>query len=89
MGKSLSVYCSVNFSNTLRSTLPKIWKGSCARVQAVTEVVLIPPLKHDDTSLGGNNIGRQKRAYTPDPEMKSNKIGQPRGIPYEYKAGTK
>lgn len=70
----------------LRSTLPKPWKGRCARVQAVTEVVLIPPLKDDDTSLGGNNIGRQKRAYTPDPEIKIDKIGQPRGIPSEYKA---
>ena len=73
-------------NETLRSTLPKLWKGRCARVQAITEVILIPPLKDDDTSLGGNNIGRRKRAYTPDPEIRIYEIGQPKGIPYEYKA---
>ncbi len=70
----------------LRSTLPKPWKGRCARVQAITEIVLIPPLKDDDTSLGDNKIGRQKRAYTPDPAIKIDDIGQPRGIPTEFKA---
>ena len=55
-------------------------------MQAITEIVLIPPLKDDDTSLGDNKIGRQKRAYTPDPAIKIDNIGQPRGIPTEFKA---
>ena len=54
----------------LRSTIPNFWKGRCARVQAVMEIVLLPSLKNIDTSLGDNDISRQKRAYTPDPLVK-------------------
>ena len=31
-------------NKTLRATLPKLWKGRCARVQVVTEVVILPSL---------------------------------------------
>ena len=68
------------------STLPNLWKGRCASVQAVTGIVLLPSLKDVDTSLGVNDISRRKRAYTPDPLVKLYSIGQPRNIPDMYKA---
>lgn len=37
-------------------------KGGGARLPAVTHVVLIPPIKDDDTSLGDADKGRRERA---------------------------
>ena len=73
-------------NDILRSTLSNFWKGRCARVQAVMEIVLLPSLKNIDTSLGDNDISRRKRVYTPDPLVKIDSIGQPRDIPNMYKA---
>ena len=80
----------INFGSVvnkkLRSTLPKLWKGRCARVQVVTEIVLLPSLEEGDVSLGNKGLSRSKRAYTPDPDVKIDSIGQPRGIPNKFKA---
>jgi len=59
--------------------LPPDWTRLCARVMLAQSTVILP-IKHE------TGFQRMKRAYTPDPEIKLDAIGQPRGIPNEFKA---
>ncbi|XP_063044134.1 uncharacterized protein LOC134438485 isoform X3 [Engraulis encrasicolus] len=78
----------------LRNTLPKDWGGLCARVaamqdSAVLSVVPNSTLTNDFPS--GNKVGGSRKArsviqpYKPDPQVYLDPIGQPRGIPPQYK----
>ena len=69
-------------STTLRSVLPLDWKGRCARVQAVMEVVMFK----NTNSVIGQHLHRTKITYKQDPKVWIDRIGQPRGIPEEFKA---
>ncbi|XP_048034381.1 uncharacterized protein LOC125260187 isoform X2 [Megalobrama amblycephala] len=71
----------------LRATLPKGWKGICARVRLAQEVVMVDWDPDDETPSQHVTPGhRAKRAYKPDPNVVIDAIGQPRGIPHEFKA---
>lgn len=72
----------------LRLKLPGGWTGLCARVKAVQEVAIN---KWDEKSsqdkkdeMKGKD--RYKRDYRSDPAVALDSIGQPRGIPNEFKA---
>jgi len=53
---------------------------------AATEVVILPSLKEEDSSLETNELHRHRRVYEPDPNVTIDRIGQPRGIPDQFKA---
>lgn len=66
--------------------LPKGWKGTCTRVRLIQEIQIIEwdfdnKLEKKDTS---NH--RVKRSYEPDPKVYLDPIGQPRGVPNQFKA---
>ena len=63
----------------LMAKLPPDWTGLCARVMLAQSTVILP-IKHE------TGFQRMKRAYTPDPAVRLDAIGQPRGIPNEFKA---
>ncbi|XP_078067312.1 uncharacterized protein LOC144492771 [Mustelus asterias] len=63
----------------LLAKLPQNWKGLCARVMLAQSTVILPVEKEIKSQ-------KVKRAYTPDPTVKLDAIGQPRGIPNEFKA---
>ncbi|XP_072347335.1 uncharacterized protein [Scyliorhinus torazame] len=63
----------------LLATLPPDWHGLCARVMLAQSTVILPV----ESSITSR---RAKRAYTLDPNVKLDAIGQPRGIPNEFKA---
>ncbi len=69
----------------LRATLPKDWKGMCTRVRMVQEITLIEG-DLDEVKQPQPKRRRAKRAYEKDPNVSLDIIGQPRGIPEEYKA---
>lgn len=68
----------------LRATLPKGWTGKCARVRMIQEITMVNwnPEQPADIS---KRTERMKRAYTPDPQVHIDDIGQQRGIPNEFK----
>ncbi|XP_072371442.1 uncharacterized protein [Scyliorhinus torazame] len=63
----------------LLARLPLDWKGLCARVMLAQSTVILPV-------ENGIKSQRIKRAYTLDPNIQMDAIGQPRGIPNEFKA---
>jgi len=71
----------------LRTTLID-WKGLCVRVRLAQHVGIVnwnpndQPLEKDWSKPNQ----RMKRAYTKDASVYLDAIGQPRGIPHEYKA---
>ncbi|XP_036826014.1 uncharacterized protein LOC110489625 isoform X3 [Oncorhynchus mykiss] len=66
--------------NKLMNVLPDGWIGLCALVRAIQQVTIIKS-PHDDYVKF-----RVKRAYEKDPEVYLDAIGQPRGVPQEFKA---
>ncbi|KAJ8348779.1 hypothetical protein SKAU_G00273680 [Synaphobranchus kaupii] len=70
----------------LRATLPKGWKGICARVQLLQEVTIVKWEGQIDEEVWRDKPSRVKRAYEADPRVTIDSVGQPRGIPEEYKA---
>uniref|UniRef100_A0A673ZJP8 Uncharacterized protein n=3 Tax=Salmo trutta TaxID=8032 RepID=A0A673ZJP8_SALTR len=66
--------------NKLLNVLPEGWIGLCALVRAVQQVdiIKIPQVEHVKT--------RTKREYESDPKVYLDTIGQPRGVPTEFKA---
>lgn len=74
----------------LRATLKEGWKGLCTRVRLAQAVGIIDwdPNEEDSREIDQSTAIRQrvKRAYIPDPNVKIDEIGQPRGIPHEFKA---
>ncbi len=64
----------------LLPSLPIGWKGLCVRVRLLQEITMA----QWGTEQNTNN--RTRRAYKPDPNVYIDLIGQPRGIPYEFKA---
>ena len=71
----------------LRATLVD-WKGLCVRVRLAQEVGIIDWDLNETKDLESINKQKRrvKRAYTPDPKVTIDSIGQPRGIPHEFKA---
>ncbi|XP_016396857.1 uncharacterized protein LOC107730522 [Sinocyclocheilus rhinocerous] len=69
----------------LWATLPKGWKGICARVRLLQGVTVIEGELNEikQTPLKRHRV---KRAYEADPNVYLDVIGQPRGIPEKYKA---
>ncbi|XP_038644221.1 syncytin-2-like [Scyliorhinus canicula] len=63
----------------LLAHLPLNWRGLCARVILAQSTVILPVEKEIKPR-------KVKRAYTPDPRVQLDAIGQPRGIPNEFKA---
>ena len=61
------------------SRLPSNWTGTCARVLLSHPVVMGFPSSSSDNS-------RRKRQYDSDPDVFIDVIGQPRGIPNQFKA---
>lgn len=71
----------------LRPTLPLNWKGICTRVKLIQEVIITNWIKEqNDIQTPQNWKHRVKREYKPDSEVRIDAIGQPRGIPDEFKA---
>ncbi len=64
----------------LLPSLPIGWKGKCVRVRLLQEITMA----QWGTEPNPNN--RTRRAYKPDPNVYIDLIGQPREIPYEFKA---
>ena len=46
----------------LRTSLAKVWRGRCARVQVVTEIPILPSLEGAVGNLESTNLKRRKRA---------------------------
>lgn len=67
----------------LMASLPLQWKGTCTRVRLIQEITLAPWNFEKNIE---KTKDRAKRAYTPDPEVYLDVIGQPRGIPNQFKA---
>lgn len=67
----------------LLASLPLKWKGICARVRLIQEVTIA---KWESEEVIKEDKNRSKRAYQPDSNIKLDSIGQPRGIPQEFKA---
>ncbi|XP_040924411.1 uncharacterized protein LOC121201839 [Betta splendens] len=65
----------------LYAVLPVGWAGRCARVQLAQEIITFKGEEQDK-----NVSSRNKRSYQPDPRVYIDAIGQPRGIPNEFKA---
>lgn len=57
--------------------LPLQWKGTCTRVRLIQEITMAPWNFKKNIE---KTKDRTKRAYTPDPEVYLDVIGQPRGI---------
>uniref|UniRef100_A0AAY5JVD3 Uncharacterized protein n=1 Tax=Esox lucius TaxID=8010 RepID=A0AAY5JVD3_ESOLU len=74
----------------LRPVLPKGWSGTCARVRVAQDVSIIPRVFSSPEEVQQTEEtlvkSRVRRAYTPDPVVVIDAIGQPRGIPNEFKA---
>ncbi|XP_062897272.1 syncytin-B-like [Mobula hypostoma] len=68
----------------LRSTLPLSWTGTRTRVMLIQEVVVSPEVQFD--ALKQQILRQRKRKYEPDPTIQIDSIGQPKGIPNEFKA---
>ncbi|KAI2661443.1 envelope glycoprotein [Labeo rohita] len=70
----------------LLSALPLGWRGKCTRVRLVQELHIIE--WDSKSSLGKNETinHKVKRNYIPDPKVYIDSIGQPRGIPNQFKA---
>uniref|UniRef100_A0AAZ3R3F1 Uncharacterized protein n=1 Tax=Oncorhynchus tshawytscha TaxID=74940 RepID=A0AAZ3R3F1_ONCTS len=66
--------------NKLLNVLPDGWTGLCTLVRAIQQVTIIKS-PHDDYVNS-----RVKRAYGKDTEVHLDAIGQPRGVPREFKA---
>ncbi len=81
----LADYYWVCGGKRLRATLPKDWKGMCTRVRMLQEITLIEG-DLDEVKQPQPKRRRAKRAYEKDLNVSIDIIGQPRGIPEEYKA---
>lgn len=69
--------------DTLLPSLPVGWKGMCVRVRLLQELNMAQWGTEQSESKEDNRI---KRGYEPDPKVYLDSIGQPRGIPNEFKA---
>ncbi|XP_021424374.2 uncharacterized protein LOC110494027 isoform X2 [Oncorhynchus mykiss] len=67
-------------NDKLLNVLPDGWTGLCTLVRAIQQVTIIKS-PHDDYVNS-----RVKRAYEKDTEVYFDAIGQPRGVPREFKA---
>lgn len=70
----------------LLPSLPLGWTGTCTRVRIIQEIQVI---NWDTESTIGESDTinyRVKRSYKPDPTVYIDSIGQPRGIPDQFKA---
>lgn len=67
------------------ATLPKRWTGLCTRIRMIQEITMVSwrPKQSFETAKRNHRV---KRAYTPDPNVCIDAIGQSRGIPHEFKA---
>ncbi|XP_019900097.2 syncytin-2-like isoform X1 [Esox lucius] len=76
----------------LHSVLPRGWSGTCARVRVAQDVTVIPHVQLQTNAiqhLEGKLVrSRSKRSYVPDSQVTIDAIGQPRGIPNEFKASS-
>ncbi|XP_059804186.1 syncytin-A-like [Hypanus sabinus] len=70
----------------LRSTLPLRWEGTCTSVMLLQEVIMSPEVQSNANFPEQRTLLRQKRKYDPDPTIRIDSTGQPRGIPNEFKA---
>ncbi|XP_041833465.1 uncharacterized protein LOC121634675 isoform X2 [Melanotaenia boesemani] len=84
-------YCG---GTRLLATLPEGWIGRCARVQTVADVTIVPVDAEDTPIEGGNTTTppgrleghrRHRRALQEDPRIWFSSIGQPKGIPEQFK----
>lgn len=69
----------------LRRTLREDWSGLCTRVMLISDVQMLKP-GDDPNDESEEKQHRVKRSYTKDPSVYIDAIGQPRGIPNEFKA---
>ncbi|KAL2076356.1 hypothetical protein ACEWY4_028057 [Coilia grayii] len=77
----------------LHNTLPKDWDGLCARVTAMQDSSIVYALETKNASYVSsgnysthkNRVARGVKKYEKDPRVYLDAIGQPRGIPAEYK----
>uniref|UniRef100_A0A4W5LNK2 Uncharacterized protein n=1 Tax=Hucho hucho TaxID=62062 RepID=A0A4W5LNK2_9TELE len=67
-------------NNNLLNVLPEGWTGLCTLVRAIQQVTIIKPQQEDFVK------NRIRRAYETDPKVYLDAIGQPRGVPNEFKA---
>uniref|UniRef100_A0A4W5L4Z6 Uncharacterized protein n=1 Tax=Hucho hucho TaxID=62062 RepID=A0A4W5L4Z6_9TELE len=67
-------------NNNLLNVLPEGWTGLCTLVRAIQQVTIIKPQQEDFVRH------RIRRAYETDPKVYLDAIGQPRGVPNEFKA---
>lgn len=65
-------------------TLPKEWKGGCARVRAIQKVSIINWGK-DSNGPSESKPKQRKHAYVPESKVRLDAIGQLRGILNEFK----
>jgi hypothetical protein len=69
----------------LRATLPRDWKGICNRVRLMQRITIIEE-DIEGVKYPQPQRNRVKRAYTPDPDVYLDAIGQPRRITGKFKA---
>ncbi|XP_057186372.1 uncharacterized protein LOC130552199 [Triplophysa rosa] len=83
--KAIADYFWICGKRKLLSSLPPGWRGKCTRVRLIQEIKIIE-WDSESTRENNNTINhRAKRSYIPDPKVYIDSIGQPRGIPDQFK----